>query len=48
MTTLQLFDSVKLCEAITLADDQVVPAGTRGAVVELLEDGEAYVVELSC
>lgn len=46
MTMLQLFDSVKLREAITLAEGEIVPAGTRGAVVELFQDGETLVVEL--
>jgi hypothetical protein len=46
MTRLQLFDSVKLRESVTLAEGEVAPAGTRGAVVELLADGEAYMVEL--
>jgi hypothetical protein len=46
MTKLQLFDSVRLRETVILAEGEVVPAGTRGAVVELLADGEAYMVEL--
>jgi len=46
MTRFQLFDSVKLSEAIPLSDDGVAPAGTPGAVVEVLRDGEAYLVEL--
>jgi hypothetical protein len=46
MTKLQLFDSVRLRETVILAEGEVVPAGTRGAVVELLADGEATMVEL--
>jgi hypothetical protein len=46
MTRLQLFDSVKLSESVTLTEGEVAPAGTRGAIVELLADGEAYMVEL--
>lgn len=46
MTRFQLFDSVKLSESVTLAEGEVASAGTRGAIVELLADGEAYMVEL--
>lgn len=46
MTMLQLFDSVRLREAVTLTEGETVLAGTRGAVVELLADDEAYMVEL--
>lgn len=45
MTMLQLFDSVRLRESVTLEGETVL-AGTRGAVVELLADDEAYMVEL--
>lgn len=43
---LQLFDSVELREAVALAEGQIVPAGTRGAVVELFQDGQMVLVEL--
>jgi hypothetical protein len=46
MTRFQLFDSVKLRESIILAEGEEAPAGTHGAIVELLADGEAYMVEL--
>jgi len=46
MTRYELFDSVKLRQPIKLADGQVVPAGARGAIVELFQGGEAYLVEL--
>ncbi len=41
-----LFDAVELTESITLAEGQVVPVGASGAIVEVLERGEAYLVEL--
>lgn len=43
---LQLFDSVELREAVILAEGETVPAGTRGAVVELFQDGQMILVEL--
>ncbi|XHX79814.1 MAG: DUF2281 domain-containing protein [Stenomitos frigidus ULC029] len=46
MTQFQLFDSVKLTEAIALPEGEVAPEGTPGAIVEVLNDGEAYLVEL--
>ncbi|MBD2075085.1 DUF2281 domain-containing protein [Phormidium sp. FACHB-592] len=46
MAQFQLFDSVKLTEAITLSDGELAPEGTSGAIVEVLKDGEAYLVEL--
>lgn len=46
MTRFQLFDSVKLSEAIFLPNDEMAPPGTAGTVVEVLRDGEAYLVEL--
>jgi hypothetical protein len=42
----QLFDSVKLKEAITLTDGGIAPEDTSGAIVEVFNDGEAYMVEL--
>ncbi len=46
MTKLQLFDSVIIREAMPLNEGAVAPVGTVGAVVELLADGEAHMVEL--
>ncbi|MBW4583070.1 MAG: DUF2281 domain-containing protein [Tildeniella nuda ZEHNDER 1965/U140] len=46
MAQFQLFDSVKLTEAIALADGELLPKGSPGAIVEVLKDGEAYLVEL--
>jgi hypothetical protein len=46
MSQFQLFDSVKLKEAIRLEDGGTAPAGTTGAIVEVFQDGEAYLVEL--
>jgi hypothetical protein len=41
-----LFDAVELTESATLAEGQMALAGTRGAIVEVLDHGEAYLVEL--
>lgn len=41
-----LFDAVELTQATTLAEGQVIPAGAKGAVVEVLDQGAAYLVEL--
>ncbi len=46
MSQFQLFDSVKLKEAIPLTDGGTAPEGTPGAIVEVFNDGEAYMVEL--
>lgn len=46
MSQFQLFDSVKLKEAIALTDGGTAPEGTPGAIVEVFNDGEAYMVEL--
>ncbi|MEQ8957860.1 MAG: DUF2281 domain-containing protein [Coleofasciculus sp. C2-GNP5-27] len=46
MSNFKLFDAVKLTEDISLADGGVAPAGTAGAIVEVFQDGEAYLVEL--
>lgn len=46
MTRFDLFDSVKLAEAVRLSDTEIAPAGTPGAVVEVLPGGGAYMVEL--
>ena len=46
MTQFQLFDAVKLKEAITLTAGGIAPEGTLGAIVEVFAGGEAYLVEL--
>lgn len=46
MTQLQLFDSIQLKEPIALSDGDTAPTGTPGAIVEIFNDGEAYLVEL--
>lgn len=46
MTIFQLFDSVELIEEVALSEGKVAPVGTRGAIVDLLNNGEAYLVEL--
>jgi hypothetical protein len=46
MSKFQLFDAVNLTEEISLAGGGVAPAGTAGAIVEVFQDGEAYLVEL--
>lgn len=42
----QLFDSVKLTEEIPLTDGGTAAVGTVGAIVEVFNDGSAYMVEL--
>lgn len=37
---------IKLTEEISLTDGGVATVGTNGAIVEVLKDGEAYLVEL--
>ncbi|WP_449420626.1 DUF2281 domain-containing protein [Phormidium nigroviride] len=46
MTRFQLFDGVKLTEEISLTDGGVAHADTVGAIVEVLGEGKAYLVEL--
>lgn len=46
MSQFQLFDAVKLNESIPLSEGGTVEANTPGAVVEVLNQGEAYMVEL--
>lgn len=46
MSQFQLFDSVKLRESLVLEDGSTAPEGTAGAIVEVFNDGEAYMVEL--
>jgi hypothetical protein len=46
MSKFQVFDTVKLNEEVTLPEEGTAPAGTRGVIVEVLGEGEAYLVEL--
>ena len=46
MSKFQLFDAVKLIEEIPLTDGGIAPLGTDGAIVEVFNNGEAYLVEL--
>lgn len=46
MSKFQLFDGVKLTEQIPLTDGGIAPVGTVGAIVEVLNNGEVYLVEL--
>ncbi len=46
MTRFQLFDNVKLTENIPLSDGGIAPQETRGTIVEVFNNGEAYLVEL--
>jgi hypothetical protein len=46
MTQFQLFDNVKLTENISLSDGGIAPQETRGTIVEVFNNGEAYLVEL--
>lgn len=43
--TFKLFDTVQLLEDISLDNDATAPAGTLGSVVDVLNQGEAYLVE---
>jgi hypothetical protein len=46
MTQYQLFDAVRLREDLSLEEGETAPKGTPGAIVEVLADGQAYLVEL--
>jgi hypothetical protein len=46
MSKFQMFDSVTLNQDIQLHSGGIAPQGTDGAIVEIFEDGEAYLVEL--
>ncbi len=46
MPRFQLFDAVKLTKPVRLDDGASAPAETVGAIVEVLRDGDAYLVEL--
>ncbi|MEM9218127.1 MAG: hypothetical protein AAGD25_27765 [Cyanobacteria bacterium P01_F01_bin.150] len=43
--TLNLFDTVRLKENIDLGDGVDAPTGTLGSIVEVLNQGDAYLVE---
>lgn len=46
MSQFQLFDSIKLKEPIALDTGGTAPVGSSGAIVEVFNNGEAYMVEL--
>lgn len=46
MSKFQLFDAVNLTSEIALTEGGVAPAGTAAAIIEVFNDGEAYMVEL--
>jgi hypothetical protein len=46
MSKFQLFDAVNLTQEISLTDGGVAPPGTAGSIVEVFNNGEAYLVEL--
>ena len=41
----QLFDNVKLIEDSALSDGGITPQDTSGTIVEIFNNGEAYLVE---
>lgn len=45
MSKFQLFDGVRLREYLPLIDGGIAPIGTVGTIVEILKNGEAYLVE---
>jgi hypothetical protein len=46
MSQFQLFDSISLKMPLQLDSGSVAPIGSSGAIVEVFNDGEAYLVEL--
>lgn len=46
MAQFQLFDNVKLIKNISLSDGDIAPEETIGTIVEVFNNGEAYLVEL--
>jgi hypothetical protein len=46
MSQFQLFDSIQLKEPIQIDPNTIAPIGTPGAIVEIFNNGEAYMVEL--
>ena len=46
MSQFKLFDSIKLKESLVMDAGAIAPEGSPGAIVEVFNDGEAYMVEL--
>ncbi|PSR17322.1 hypothetical protein C8255_13210 [filamentous cyanobacterium CCP3] len=46
MNQFQLFDSVQLLEPVLLVEGDAAPKGTPGAIVEVFNEGDAFLVEL--
>lgn len=46
MSQFQLFDSVQTLDAVPLTEGGVAPEGTAGAIVEVFNEGEAFLIEL--
>ncbi|MEA5450764.1 DUF2281 domain-containing protein [Leptolyngbya sp. CCNP1308] len=46
MSQFQLFDSVQTVDSVPLAEGGVAPEGTTGAIVEVFNEGEAFLIEL--
>lgn len=46
MSQFQLFDSVQTLDSVPLTEGEVAPAGTTGAIVEVFNEGEAFLIEL--
>lgn len=46
MTQFNLFDTIKITEPISLLNGDIAPVDTRGIIVEIYNNGEAYDVEL--
>ena len=46
MSQFQLFDNVQLLESVTLVEGEVVLESKPGAIVEVFNAGEAFLVEL--
>ena len=46
MSQFKLFDSVKLKDSLILDTGETIPEDSLGAIVEIFNDGEAYMVEL--
>jgi len=45
MSQFQLFDRVQLMEPVAINSEQILPVGTVGAMVEVLQSGKAFLVE---
>lgn len=46
MSQFQLFDSVQTLDSVPLTEGGVAPGGTTGAIVEVFNEGEAFLIEL--